>query len=92
MAEDVPGERAQIGSTLAEKYRAFLVGLSDTELALYCSSIGLSEADDAETLGFAFDTASLQSKIGVPEMRMVFQDVTVNKLSIESKAPNAREG
>ena len=71
---------------MADKYREFLEGLTDEELALDGASVGAGE--DTDTEGFAaFGGADTSiAKSAGTNLGSVFQDVVINKAKTADKA------
>ena len=86
MSDDVANVPDATNASLADKFRAFLEGLSDEEFAEYQAGVGAS-ADKAEVEGFG-DRGAFSA---APMLVTVFQDVTLNKQKAANKAAEAAD-
>lgn len=86
MADKTADEYTHVGAALADKYRAFLEGLTGEELALYGASVGASEDNDTEGFAVFGVVQTPITRNASDQMTSVLQDVTVNKAKTADKA------
>jgi len=86
MADKAADEYAHVGAALADKYRAFLEGLTGEELALYGASVGAGADNDTEGFAVFGVVKTPIAKTASDQMVTVLQDVTVNKAKTADKA------